>query len=84
MDIRECIIEYGKCYVFPKNKMIIVNKSYERSLCKEEITNKIYGDMDSPVLEEDSTYIKAVEYALDEYFENEFDLIVKELKIIFN
>lgn len=76
MDIRECIIEYGKCYVFPINKMIIVSKSYERSLCEEDVTNEIYGDMDSPVLEEDPTYIRAVEYALDECFENEFELVI--------
>ena len=76
METSGYIVEYGKCYIFPKNKMIIVSKSYERSLCKEDITNEIYGDMGKSVLEEDSTYIKAVEYALDEYFENEFDLII--------
>ena len=69
-------MEYGKCYVFPINKMIIVSKSYERSLCEEDVTNEIYGDMDSPVLEEDPTYIRAVEYALDECFENEFELVI--------
>lgn len=72
----EYIVEYGKCYVFPKNKMIIVSKSYERSLCKKDIINEIYDDMDESILQEDLTYIKAVEYALDECFENEFELII--------
>ena len=76
MNSREYIVEHGKCYVFPKNKIIIVSKSYERSLCKEEIINEIYGDVGESILEEDSTYIKAVECALDECFENEFELVI--------